>query len=45
VFLRKKYLYWLKALSLYRSMLKRLLLIAKLKILIQVIIRSAILSL
>jgi hypothetical protein len=44
VFLRKKYLYWLEALSLCRSISKGLLSIAKLEALIQVIIRSVVLS-
>ena len=44
VFIRKKYLYWLEALSLCRSMSKGVLLMAKLEALIQVILGPAILS-
>ena len=44
VFVRKKYLYWLEALSLCRSMSEGVLLMAKLEALIQVIIRPAMLS-
>jgi NACHT domain/Heterokaryon incompatibility protein (HET) len=43
VFLRKKYLYWLEALSLCKSMSKGVLLMAKLEALIQVILRPAML--
>ena len=44
MFVRKKYLYWLEALSLCRSMSKGVLSMAKLEALIQVIIRPAMLS-
>jgi hypothetical protein len=44
VFVRKKYLYWLEALSLCRSMSEGVLSMAKLEALIQVILRPAILS-
>ena len=44
VFVRKKYLYWLEALSLCRSMSEGVLSMAKLEALIQVILRLAILS-
>jgi hypothetical protein len=43
VFIRKKYLYWLEALSLYRSMSEGVLSIAKLDALIQVILGPAML--
>jgi hypothetical protein len=43
VFVRKKYLYWLEALSLYRSMSEGVLSIAKLEALIQVILGPAML--
>ena len=42
-FMRKKYLYWLEALSLCKSMSKVIVSIAKLETLLQVILRSAIL--
>jgi hypothetical protein len=44
VFVRTKYLYWLEALSLCRSMSEGVLLMAKLEALIQVILRPAMLS-
>jgi hypothetical protein len=44
VFIRKKYLYWLEALSLCRSMSKGVLLMAKLEAFIQVVIGLAMLS-
>ena len=44
VFLRQKYLYWLEALSLCRSMSEGVLSMAKLEALIQVILRPAVLS-
>jgi hypothetical protein len=44
VFIRNKYLYWLEALSLCRSMSEGVLLMAKLEALIQVILRLAMLS-
>jgi hypothetical protein len=44
VFVRKKYLYWLEALSLCRSMSEGVLSMAKLEALIQVILRPAVLS-
>ena len=44
MFVRKKYLYWLEALSLCRSMSEGVLSMAKLEALIQVIIRPAMLS-
>jgi hypothetical protein len=43
VFVRKKFLYWLEALSLYRSMSEGVLSITKLEVLIQVILGPAIL--
>lgn len=44
VFFREKYLYWLEALSLCKSMSKGVVSIAKLNAFIQVILRSAMLS-
>lgn len=43
-FIREKYLYWLEALSLCKSMSKDIVSITKLKTLIQVISRSVMLS-
>jgi hypothetical protein len=43
-FIRKKYLYWLEALSLCKSMSKGVVLMAKLEILIQVILKLTMLS-
>jgi hypothetical protein len=44
VFVRKKYLYWLEALSLCKSMSEGVLSMAKLEALIQVILGPAMLS-
>ena len=44
-FMREKYLYWLEALSLCKSMSKVIVLVAKLEKIVQVILRSAILCL
>ena len=43
VFMRKKYLYWLEALSLCKSMSKAIVSVARLETIVQVILRSAIL--
>jgi hypothetical protein len=44
VFVRKKYLYWLEALSLYKSISEGVPLMTKLEALIQIILGLAILS-